>query len=115
MDGGYVLFFNLFMASFHPNCLIVCLLAGIPIARASANAQVPWLEAIEDRLASTVKTLGAMKGIRVTGLADIISARITDLRMAEIRASWRHRFLNVFIFVLSKSTSKRREFVGSTC
>lgn len=104
LDGTYVLFFTPKGFS-HANCNIVCLLAGVPIAKASANAQIPWLEAIEERLASTVKCLGAMKGIRITGLADIISAQITDLRMAEIRASWRHRFLNVFIFVLSKSVS----------
>ncbi|KAK5989321.1 ABC multidrug transporter B [Cladobotryum mycophilum] len=81
--------------------MIFCLLVGIPLARASGNAQVPWLEAIEDRLASTAKALGAMKAIRMTGLADIVSSQIADLRAAEIRASRRHRILNVFVFMSS--------------
>lgn len=83
------------------NCL-VCLLAGLPIARAAGNAQTPWLEAIEERLAATAKALGSMKAIRMTGLADIVSSRIAKLRLAEIRASRLHRVLNIFVFVICK-------------
>ncbi|PHH89568.1 hypothetical protein CDD83_5759 [Cordyceps sp. RAO-2017] len=79
--------------------IVVCLFAGIPLARAAGNAQTPWLEAIEERLAATSKALNAMKPIKMTGLADIVSDKIAYYRMAEIRASLKHRVLNIFVFV----------------
>lgn len=39
----------------------VCLVAGIPLAVASGNAQGIWLEAVEERVAVTSKVLGVMK------------------------------------------------------
>ncbi|KJZ74702.1 hypothetical protein HIM_05819 [Hirsutella minnesotensis 3608] len=79
--------------------IVLCLIAGIPLARAAGNAQIPWLEAIEDRLEATSKALNAMKPIKMTGLANIVSEQIHSSRMAEIRASLRHRILNIFVFV----------------
>ncbi|PFH57820.1 hypothetical protein XA68_14537 [Ophiocordyceps unilateralis] len=79
--------------------IIVCLIGGIPLARAAGNAQTPWLEAIEERLAATSKALNAMKPIKMTGLADIVSSQIANFRLLEIRASLRHRVLNIFVFV----------------
>ncbi|XP_044717675.1 ABC transporter domain-containing protein [Hirsutella rhossiliensis] len=79
--------------------IVVCLVAGIPLAKAAGNAQTPWLEAIEERLAATSKALNAMKPIKMTGLADIVSSQIATSRLAEIRASLRHRVLNIFVFV----------------
>ena len=91
----------------------VCLLAGVPLARASGNAQVPWLEAIEERLASTAKALGAMKAIKMTGLADIIAFQIANLRIAEVRASLRHRTLNIFVAIACKSIFRSKSAVLS--
>lgn len=82
--------------------LLVCLILGLPIARAAGNAQTPWLEAIEVRLAATAKALGAMKAIKMTGLADIVSSKIASLRISEIRASRRHRILDILVFVTCK-------------
>ncbi|RDA85904.1 hypothetical protein CP532_2703 [Ophiocordyceps camponoti-leonardi (nom. inval.)] len=79
--------------------IIICLIGGIPLARAAGNAQTPWLEAIEERLAATSKALNAMKPIKMTGLADIVSSQLANFRMMEIRASLRHRILNIFVFV----------------
>lgn len=94
---------------------------GLPLAKAAGKAQTPWLEAIEDRLAATAKALGAMKAIKMTGLADIVSSRVTNLRLAEIRASRRHRVLNIFVFitckwfeVFSKKIERRVELKGVT-
>ncbi|OBT64152.1 hypothetical protein VE03_06254 [Pseudogymnoascus sp. 23342-1-I1] len=81
--------------------IVVCLLIGLPLAKAAGNAQTPWLEAIEDRLAATAKVLGAMKAIKATGLTDIVSSRVENLRLAEIHASLRHRVLIVFSAVIS--------------
>ncbi|KAF5128306.1 ABC transporter gloK [Metarhizium anisopliae] len=79
--------------------VIFCLIAAVPLARAAGNAQIPWLEAIETRLTATAKALGSMKAIKMTGLADIVSSRIAGLRMDEIKASRRHRVLNVLVFI----------------
>jgi ATP-binding cassette subfamily C (CFTR/MRP) protein 1 len=80
----------------------VSLLIALPLAKAAGNAQTPWLEAIEDRLAGTAKALSAMKGIKMTGLGEIVSSQIADLRLSEIHASRRHRVLNIFVSVNCK-------------
>lgn len=85
---------------------LVCLIVGLPIAGAAGNAQTPWLEAIEDRLAVTAKALGAMKPIKMTGLADIVSSTIRQLRLNEVRASLRWRVLNIFVTVSCKASRR---------
>ena len=77
----------------------VCLLAGLPLAGAAGNAQTPWLEAIEDRLAATAKVLGSVKAVKMTGLADVVSTTIRQLRLDEIHASLRWRVLNIFVTI----------------
>ncbi|GKZ96685.1 hypothetical protein AnigIFM59636_011200 [Aspergillus niger] len=86
--------------------IVLCLIAGLPLAGAAGNAQTPWLEAIESRLAATAKALGSVKAIKMTGLADVVSATIRQLRLDEIRASLRWRVLNIFvtIFYFASST-----------
>lgn len=81
---------------------LACLALGLPVAKAAADAQVPWLEAIEDRLSSTAKALGAIRGIKMTGLSESVSDKILDLRQIEIRASLRHRLLNICLMGISK-------------
>ncbi|KAJ3499459.1 hypothetical protein NLG97_g302 [Lecanicillium saksenae] len=63
--------------------------AGLPIAGAAGNAQSPWLDAIEDRLAVTAKALSSMKAVKMTGLSNLVSTNLTRLRLEEIRASLR--------------------------
>jgi ATP-binding cassette, subfamily C (CFTR/MRP), member 1 len=82
--------------------LSACLLLGLPLAKAAGNAQVPWLEAIEERLAITAQALSAMKAIKMAGLAGIVSSQVANLRISEIRASRRHRTLNVLVFIVCK-------------
>lgn len=81
---------------------VVCLIVGLPLAGVAGNAQTPWLEAIEHRLAATAKALGSMKAIKMTGLADIVSSTIRQLRWDEIRASLRWRVLNIFVTISCK-------------
>lgn len=85
---------------------VVCLIVGLPLAGAAGNAQTPWLEAIEDRLAVTAKALGAMKPVKMTGLADIVSSTIRQLRLDEVRASLRWRVLNIFVTILCKTSPR---------
>lgn len=86
----------------------VCLIAGLPLAGAAGNAQTPWLEAIESRLAATAKALQSVKAIKMTGLADVVSATIRQLRLDEIRASLRWRVLNIFVTI----SCKRRPYIN---
>ncbi|KAG8410254.1 hypothetical protein J3458_017969 [Metarhizium acridum] len=81
--------------------VVACLVLGIPIAAAAGNANVPWLEAIERRLAVTTKMLGSMKAIKMTGLTDVMSDVVAGLRSLEIRASRRHRIFTVLEAVTS--------------
>ena len=69
----------------------------MPIATAAGNAQVPWLKAIEERMAVTSKVLGAMKAIKMTGLVEALSSTVANLRALEVFASGRHRILMVFV------------------
>jgi ABC-type multidrug transport system fused ATPase/permease subunit len=75
--------------------VIVCLFLGAPIATAAGNAQVPWLESIEERLAVTTKMLGFMKPVKMTGMTEKMSAIIANLRQLEIRRSRLFRMLIV--------------------
>ncbi|KAG6028095.1 hypothetical protein E4U19_001674 [Claviceps sp. Clav32 group G5] len=83
--------------------IALCLAFGIPIATAAGNAQVPWLEAIEKRLAVTSKALGNMKAIRMTGLTDAIHKFVSNLRAQEIQASRLFRLLSVLQTGAAKS------------
>lgn len=89
-----------------PNLLIswtdltVCLIAGIPLALASANAQGTWLEAVEERVAVTSRVLGVMKSIKMTGLTETIANNIRDLRSQEIEASFLYRLYGVIIMTV---------------
>ena len=75
----------------------MCLVAGIPLAIASGNAQGTWLEAVEERVAVTSKVLGVMKNIKMTGLTATIANNIRDLRSQEIKASFLFRLYTVFV------------------
>ncbi|CAI6082463.1 unnamed protein product, partial [Clonostachys chloroleuca] len=83
-------------ATYGPAVWIVsCLFLGMPIAKAAGNAQVPWLESIEERLAVTTKMLGSMKAIKMTGLTEMMSSIVTNLRNSEIDISRKFRALAV--------------------
>lgn len=80
---------------------LVCLLLGLPLASAAGNAQVPWLEAIEERLSATAKALASLKPMKMMGLTDVVSERIAQSRLDEIQASRRHRILSIFLSIFS--------------
>ncbi|OAA75466.1 ABC transporter, transmembrane region, type 1 [Akanthomyces lecanii RCEF 1005] len=77
--------------------VVVCLVGSLRVATVAGDAQVPWLEAIETRMEATSGALGALKGIRMTGVSGAISAMITRLRQEEIRSSLRYRLWNIFL------------------
>jgi hypothetical protein len=58
------------------------------------------LEAIEERLTATAQALGAIKSLKMTGLTEYVSAKLTGLRFDEIHASRRYRVLRIILFGL---------------
>ncbi|KAJ6082006.1 hypothetical protein N7499_006880 [Penicillium canescens] len=85
--------------------VVICLIAGIPLAVVSGNAQGTWLEAVEERVAVTSNVLGVMKNIKMTGLTEIISRNLRDLRTAEIEASYMFRLLGVIRLTLGYAST----------
>ncbi|KAJ5364163.1 P-loop containing nucleoside triphosphate hydrolase protein [Penicillium cataractarum] len=85
--------------------VVICLIIGIPLAVVSGNAQGVWLEAVEERVAVTSKVLGVMKSIKMTGLTQVISNNIRQLRSQEIRASFFFRLYTVLITTFSYASS----------
>ncbi|KAM3447999.1 hypothetical protein MY3296_008205 [Beauveria thailandica] len=77
--------------------IIVYLVGSLRVATIAGDAQVPWLEAIETRLDATSGAVGALKGIRMTGVSGAIVNVITRLRQREIRSSLRYRLWNIFL------------------
>ncbi|RFU31112.1 hypothetical protein B7463_g5220, partial [Scytalidium lignicola] len=66
-----------------------------------APSQKAWFEAIQTRINMTSEALGAMKGVKFTGLTDKVSKLIHHLRTTEIEISRRYRKLRVLTVVLS--------------
>ena len=84
---------------------VVCVVAGLPLAVAAGNAHLQWLDAIGERVSVTSKVLGAMKGIRMTGIASPVASVVETLRTEEIRSSRLARFYDVLVMVMCKSKS----------
>jgi hypothetical protein len=72
------------------------------LAIASGKAQGVWLEAVEERVAVTSKVLGVMKSIKMTGLTQVISNNIRQLRSQEIKASFTFRLYTILIITFCK-------------
>ncbi|KAJ5294660.1 hypothetical protein PENANT_c006G09572 [Penicillium antarcticum] len=85
--------------------VVICLVAGIPLAVVSGNAQGTWLEAVEERVVVTSKVLGVMKNIKMTGLTETISRSLRDLRAAEIEASFSYRVYGVIRLTLGYAST----------
>lgn len=58
--------------------------------------QAMWLDAIEKRIAVTSEMLGAMKGVKMCGLTDVLGAHIQAMREAELRISGKFRRLLIW-------------------
>jgi ATP-binding cassette subfamily C (CFTR/MRP) protein 1 len=63
--------------------------------------QAMWLEAIEKRITATTAMLGAMKGIKMCGLTDILSSTLQGLRVTELRISKKFRKILVWNMLFS--------------
>jgi ATP-binding cassette, subfamily C (CFTR/MRP), member 1 len=66
------------------------------------SRQAMWLEAIERRIAATTAMLGAMKGVKMCGLTEVLSKTLQDLRVDELRISKKFRKLLIWNMGFSK-------------
>ena len=80
----------------------VCTLLNMPLAAIAGNAQVQWLEAIEDRLSVTSLWLHDIKALRMAGLAEYSATKVADLRSSENASSLRYRVFTVLLNLGSK-------------
>ncbi len=69
--------------------------------------QKVWLEAIQQRITTTVAALGSIKGVKATGSTDTIESIITELRTDEIQRSKKFRELLIGLVTLCKCTLLR--------
>ncbi|KAJ5543476.1 Cyclic peptide transporter [Penicillium sp. DV-2018c] len=92
--------------------LIVCVLAGVPLAIAAGNAHLPWLDAIEKRISVTSKALAAMRPIRMSGISRPAASGISDLRTEEIRSSRPARLFDVLVVVMSYTSATFSPILG---
>lgn len=65
--------------------------------------QALWLQAIEKRIAATASMLGAMKGIKMFGLTDVLTKTLQDLRVKELNISKKFRKILVWNMTFSKT------------
>ncbi|KAL1965989.1 hypothetical protein VTN77DRAFT_4929 [Rasamsonia byssochlamydoides] len=70
---------------------LASLVGSIIVLGFVVSRQSLWLEAIERRISSTTAMLGSMKGIKMTGLKDILLKSIHGLRIEELTISKRFR------------------------
>ncbi|KAF2500059.1 hypothetical protein BU16DRAFT_578086 [Lophium mytilinum] len=95
--------------------IFACTGAAIGASPKLANAQKAWLDRIQTRIDATASMLGAMKGIKMTGLTPHLANQVRNLREEEITTSRRFRALLVRIVALSfTSTSLSPVFALGT-
>lgn len=68
-------------------------------------ARMTWNRAVQKRVAVTSSTLHNMKGIKLTGLTQLVSENVQSLRTKELNLSKDFRVLNAWLMVIGKSVS----------
>ncbi|KAJ3531278.1 hypothetical protein NM208_g8949 [Fusarium decemcellulare] len=80
---------NLTWRYLHWALVFIC----VPIAlrSVSASAQNDWLESIERRVAVIASVLSNMKGVKMTGLSDLVGDRLQAFRVYELQVASKFR------------------------
>ncbi|KAL7934474.1 P-loop containing nucleoside triphosphate hydrolase protein [Trichoderma chlorosporum] len=93
---------QLFLACLAPIALVLVFITIISqISVATKNAQVAWVEKVQERLRATTSLLGDIKAIKMLALPQALSGLLTNLRTKEIKTSKMFRELLVVTLVLS--------------
>ncbi len=74
----------------------------VHFAGIAARRQKVWLEATQNRLSKTADALKSLKVVKMTGLAEVASKTINDLRNREIKSSTMYRTMLIVVVVLCK-------------
>lgn len=101
--GSHIWSVEVHLLSTHPLTESVgCTFAAIGLSPKLVNSQKTWLDRIQTRIDATASMLGAMKGIKMTGLTPHLASRITTLRENEIQTAETFRSLLVKITTFCK-------------
>ena len=65
--------------------------------------QALWLEAIERRISATTAMLASMRGVKMTGLTDVLREDLQRLRVEELTISRKFRKLLIWTMGIGKS------------
>ena len=87
-----------------------CSVAAVLVGSKTGPTQKIWLDKIEKRVSATASMLGAMKGIKMSGLTPNLSKVIGELREKEIDSSRAFRILLVKIVSLCKLLNSTKMF-----
>ena len=82
--------------------LLACSLGAIVVASKTGPTQKLWLDKIQTRVSATASMLGAMKGVKMSGLTSHLSNLLSRLRDEEIESSRAFRILLVKIVSLCR-------------
>ena len=66
------------------------------------SRQAMWLEAIEKRISATSTMIGAMKGIKMSGLKQTLFDNLQNLRVQELNISKKFRKLLIWNMAFGK-------------
>ncbi|KID91337.1 ABC transporter, transmembrane domain, type 1 [Metarhizium guizhouense ARSEF 977] len=80
---------------------LFCTGGAVWVAKGAGDRQSVWLEAIQRRVHATANMLGSMRGVKMSGLTNDLSANIRKLRLEEISSSYEFRRLLVRVVNLS--------------
>ncbi|KAK5996562.1 ABC multidrug transporter B [Cladobotryum mycophilum] len=83
--------------------VLVTTIASVEIARRMIPSRIAWNEKIQERVATTANILGQVKGIKMTGLAPVVSEHIQNLRVVEVKYSKQMRVLNVALHAMGNA------------
>ncbi|PYH46501.1 ABC transporter [Aspergillus saccharolyticus JOP 1030-1] len=98
----YLLYNQLSTAGVAPIIIaFACTVVAMKIAMVAGERQNLWIEAIQKRVSVTAEMLGSMKGVKISGLKDLLHNKIQGLREDEILASLKFRTLLICVVALS--------------
>ena len=98
----YVHMFFVGHSAYSFEVLSACSLGAIVVASKTGPTQKLWLDKIQKRVSATASMLGAMKGVKMSGLTSHLSNLLSRLRDEEIESSRAFRILLVKIVSLCR-------------
>lgn len=99
--GTYLLYRQLGPACAMPLAIVlVVLVASAFVAVPIGKAQAAWIQASQDRVTTTSKTLASIKPLKISGLSSLAFSAVRDLRATELRVSEKFRKLLAATLIL---------------